>query len=446
MYESVRLNKGGNLPSQFDVAHDLCFVLHDLMAQLLVEGESIGLFKTRLEFLTDAERNSFEGSSDILEWLERSGRKELRAKILVSTVFPAVLSDLVHCLYEALECSRKGKLAVTYMLIRKPLQESLYILESIVIDRYGFVERLAEDPLKLRPHNAGGVGGHVKRVRAVLDVLDDGGRYDASYIAQLRYDKKASDSFDGICNRAMHLFTEHPAIRTERLSINFIFSDYESILSQWSYLYSRLPYLMFYILSLVERIGGEFSSLPPSYRDEIDRRLTAYLVMTWASMADEYRSTEMQSFTALSWEWLEKHCSDSGFRIPEAQHLDRMAKTGAFPEECEDDVLFRATISEEVARYHRERPSGTALFDPYNLEGEPRATILPHSVISRMVDGMRPIRAWREYLGVTQKEMATRLGISCSAYARLEKRPRPAKVMREKVAGAMGIDGRFLDL
>jgi hypothetical protein len=61
-----------------------------------------------------------------------------RANILKAVVLPAVLSDLLHFIYEALQCSRKGKLNVTYALIRRPIQESLYLLESIVLDAAGF--------------------------------------------------------------------------------------------------------------------------------------------------------------------------------------------------------------------------------------------------------------------------------------------------------------------
>jgi hypothetical protein len=49
---------------------------------------------------------------------------------------------MLHCFYKALETSGKGKLAVSLMLIRKPLQESLFVLESIVADRTNFAYKL----------------------------------------------------------------------------------------------------------------------------------------------------------------------------------------------------------------------------------------------------------------------------------------------------------------
>ena len=37
------------------------------------------------------------------------------------------------------------------MLIRKPIQESLYLLESMIIDETAFGKSMAENPLELRP-------------------------------------------------------------------------------------------------------------------------------------------------------------------------------------------------------------------------------------------------------------------------------------------------------
>jgi len=71
--------------------------------------------------------------------------------------------------------------------------------------------------------------------------------------------------------------------------------------------------------------------------------------------------------------------------------------------------------------------------------------LIPHDVISRTVDGATPIRAWREYLGLTQADLAQRLGISQSAYAQQENSTRLRKNTREKIAKALGITGEQLD-
>ncbi|SEH98217.1 helix-turn-helix transcriptional regulator [Pseudomonas fuscovaginae UPB0736] len=74
------------------------------------------------------------------------------------------------------------------------------------------------------------------------------------------------------------------------------------------------------------------------------------------------------------------------------------------------------------------------------------ADLIPHEVVSRIVDGATPIRAWREYLDLTQDEVAKRMGISQPAYAQQEAVAKPRKATREKIALAFGIKADQLEL
>lgn len=76
-----------------------------------------------------------------------------------------------HCIYEALSSAYKGKMAVAYMLIRKPIQESLFVLEEMQLDKSAFVSNLENDQSRLQPKITGGVDGHEKRISKVLDSL-----------------------------------------------------------------------------------------------------------------------------------------------------------------------------------------------------------------------------------------------------------------------------------
>ncbi|MFZ1567754.1 MAG: helix-turn-helix transcriptional regulator [Thiolinea sp.] len=71
---------------------------------------------------------------------------------------------------------------------------------------------------------------------------------------------------------------------------------------------------------------------------------------------------------------------------------------------------------------------------------------IPHEVVARTLkEGMTPIRAWREYLQLTQADMAERLGISQSAYAQQEAVEHPRKATRAKIAKALKIEAGLLD-
>lgn len=72
--------------------------------------------------------------------------------------------------------------------------------------------------------------------------------------------------------------------------------------------------------------------------------------------------------------------------------------------------------------------------------------LIPHEVVSRIVDGASPIRAWREHLGLTQEDVAKRMGISQPAYAQQETVAKPRKATREKIAAAFGIKADQLEL
>uniref|UniRef100_I2PXP3 Putative transcription factor, MBF1 like protein n=1 Tax=Desulfovibrio sp. U5L TaxID=596152 RepID=I2PXP3_9BACT len=69
----------------------------------------------------------------------------------------------------------------------------------------------------------------------------------------------------------------------------------------------------------------------------------------------------------------------------------------------------------------------------------------PSEVAWLMRDGLSPIRAWREHLGVSQEELARRLSAKPAAVAQLEaKSARPRGAMLKKVAAALGIDWELL--
>lgn len=353
-------NKSGFLPKEFFVAHDLCFAVHDILAQFLASGEHSGVFSARVKFSENSEAASFGEAEDIFDWLEASNRLDDRARILKALVLPAVLSDMLHYLYEALECSRKGKLNVTYALIRKPLQESLFVLESIVLDEAGFAETLARNPLMLRPSTVGGVNGHACRIQKVLEITGTTNQFDAEYLAQLRYEK-VDDGFDGICNKAIHLFTEHKAIKTEMMNINFIFSDVDAKITQWSYLYGRLPYVLVYAWRVIEHIGASLCLTHPAYGQDMSRRVAAFV--TLSARQCSHVTPQLQKFHNAHREWLLDHCKQMGSTRPMKRDFERMALTGALPGEDEATVSARHAMFEAVSEQARLQ----ALADDSNL-------------------------------------------------------------------------------
>jgi predicted transcriptional regulator len=74
-------------------------------------------------------------------------------------------------------------------------------------------------------------------------------------------------------------------------------------------------------------------------------------------------------------------------------------------------------------------------------------TYIPHEVVSMMVDRDWTVtRAWREHLGLTQEQLAERLGVSQSAYSQQESSRKIRAATRRKIAEALGILPEQLDV
>lgn len=67
---------------------------------------------------------------------------------------------------------------------------------------------------------------------------------------------------------------------------------------------------------------------------------------------------------------------------------------------------------------------------------------IPHEVVkANVINGASMIRAWREYFGMTQQELARRAGMAQPALARLEKSDSKPRISTlKKIASAMEIN------
>ena len=66
---------------------------------------------------------------------------------------------------------------------------------------------------------------------------------------------------------------------------------------------------------------------------------------------------------------------------------------------------------------------------------------VPNEVVNITYErGVSPMAAWREHLGLTQVEVASRIGIAQAAYAQMERVKQPRKATLEKVAAAMELE------
>jgi hypothetical protein len=71
---------------------------------------------------------------------------------------------------------------------------------------------------------------------------------------------------------------------------------------------------------------------------------------------------------------------------------------------------------------------------------------IPHEVLSRVIYGATVVRAWREHLGLSQPEVAARLGIPSLDYARQEASDSLWRPVSGSIAAALGINPEQLDV
>ncbi len=114
---------------------------------------------------------------------------------------------------------------------------------------------------------------------------------------------------------------------------------------------------------------------------------------------------------------------------------------------------MKTPINTENVKFIEHNGTPVAVVLPYEdymrlLHPELEGPMTPQDVISRrFIDGKSLIQSWREHLGLTQTEVAERLGVTQPAYQQMEqKSARPRKTTRRKIAEVFGIDPKLLDL
>ncbi|EHC7290890.1 hypothetical protein P3584_22795 [Vibrio parahaemolyticus] len=283
-----------DIPNEFQASHNLCVYMADVILDFLNSGYSNKMFMHKFNLtLDEVESLKKVEQKDILNWFEENNKPFERSLTIRTVILPHLLSDMLNFLYESIHLAEQGKMSLAYTLLRKPIQEHLYLLEAMAVDEDFFVEKFSEDPLYFRPKNGGGVLGHTKRIHKILDKNGLSHLIDCKYIAKLRYDKSDFDSFDRICNQATHLFTEHKSIKTEKQNINLIFSDDKDIYTQQRYFYTRMPYLLYYAYLVFEIVASKIAPAKENYINAINKKIAIQFLIAYSQMDGNYINEPM---------------------------------------------------------------------------------------------------------------------------------------------------------
>jgi len=236
------------LPDEFRFAHEFAFFLHNRLVHILTRGEREDAYGVKITLRSKTKATEFTNLSreHLWKWLKENGHDQSLRELAYKQVFAALLSDFSHFIFEALDCSRKGKLTVTYALLRKPLRDNLHYLEWLLVDPENFIDVFQGEVLPRMD---------LQRAKALVEKsvarVPNHEMFDPEVIYRLRFES-GHVGLDGICDQALHLVTHRSDIATEVGNFNFVFSNTEDNLNQWRHIYFTVPYLLDYTVDLCE--------------------------------------------------------------------------------------------------------------------------------------------------------------------------------------------------
>lgn len=187
----------------------------------------------------------------ILDYLLRTNQKGFHDEHLKNYILYALLIDSVYFLKEAIEASTKMRLTVAFSLLRKPLVYNMVVIlrlffTSDFLDKFNLEENfdttnLIKDDLKELLN----LSTEVLLTKSISgnDIYD------------FVFNKDEADSLINISNQALHPSTTRNKNNSTGIqNINFVFSTEKEIITQWEYVYKRLPVLLIYLNEVLDFI------------------------------------------------------------------------------------------------------------------------------------------------------------------------------------------------
>ena len=220
--ESDRLEQ---IPREAQAAHEFCFHLHDTMGRILVQMERKRAGDVSFELSSEKEAELLKSGMHPLDFLSQTGRSDLERRAVVNHVTNALYADMLHFIYEALRALEKRKFTVAFALLRKPLTEGLLVVCQACANEADFFDNLKENAANLTKKKRFGPAGVQHLIKSAVNACRGAECINPETIYSLAFDRDNSDGLANLFDKALHLATGAPELRTENYNINFIFKD-----------------------------------------------------------------------------------------------------------------------------------------------------------------------------------------------------------------------------
>ena len=114
------------LPNEYRAIHTTCLELIRQIEEFIVGKEYQFLQVSHYE-LSDAEKELLKECGDIWDFLKKYREKDFYNQLNKQMIL-GLLMDFCYFMQESMSCSCKGRLVVSFALLRRPLVDNLKIL------------------------------------------------------------------------------------------------------------------------------------------------------------------------------------------------------------------------------------------------------------------------------------------------------------------------------
>jgi hypothetical protein len=285
------------LPDQYHFAHNYSIWLNEYLVNLIVFGEENKVYSVSINMDDEEHKKEFSQLSEmqIFNWLEKHGYKDELEKMILMSLYPALLTDLCQFVAEALSCSERARLTVAYALLRKPFRDNLFYLEWLLAEPKNFINAFYEkSPIEFSLDRMLREDKVRRIVREAVSLTLKKDSIDPDAIYSMRYNKQADYSFDVMWNKALHLVTTAKSHTTEYQNLNLIFSNDEDRHYQWRQIYTFLPAILDYVVDIAETLMVKIlgKERPGFYVDFFHRELG---FAVWSREAIDWQNNQTLS-------------------------------------------------------------------------------------------------------------------------------------------------------
>jgi len=212
-----------NIPKRARAAHEFCFYLHDLIAQMTASAERSGINQLQIVLRDEDDVAALQACENPIEFLSQTGRHEEERKLAVSHICAALFPDMLHFIHAGLVAFEKRKFTLAFACLRKPFKEGLPLIALMCADEEDFFQKFRKDPVGY--FDGRSFNGPTKKdafEKAVLK-CPDLFPMSSDRLHSLIFDGKNESGFSGLFDKAMHLVTANSNIKTDPYNFNFIF-------------------------------------------------------------------------------------------------------------------------------------------------------------------------------------------------------------------------------